>query len=143
MSITSTDVRSLNHWIDEATASYIADLWNTAYPSMRADLTEEIKRTTPFAEAGDDNSDFCKGHILRAKKARRELARLDNGTYKGCTRSPGGFSVSGALYAVSALVHMRAGHLVRPNDGNVFRLLAELSDSTAARDAELATATHI
>jgi Tfp pilus assembly protein PilP len=137
VSITSTDVRSLNHWIDEATASYIADLWNTAYPGMRADLTKEIKRTTPFAEAADKNSDHWKGHVLRAKRTRRELAQLDNCTYRGCTRSPGGFSVSGALGVVSALVHMRAGHLAGPNDGNVFRLLAELSDSTAARHAEL------
>lgn len=142
MSITSADVRSLNHWIDEATATYIADLWNTAYPGMRTTLTEEIKRVTPFAETGDEHSDHWKGHLLRAKKTRRELAQLDNGTYKGCTRSPGGFSVSGALCTVSALVHMRAGYLARPNDGNVYRLLAELSDSTAARHAELsATAT--
>jgi hypothetical protein len=137
VAITSTDIRNLNHWVDEAAATYIADLWNTAYPGMRADLTDEIKRTAPFAETGDENSDHWKGHLLRAKNTRKRLAQLDNGTFKGCTRSPGGFSVSGALSEVSALVHMRAGHLARPNDGNVFRLLAELSDSTAARHAEL------
>ncbi|MFF9036422.1 hypothetical protein ACF090_13230 [Streptomyces sp. NPDC014892] len=141
MTITSTDIRNLNHWIDEATATYIADLWNTAYPGMRNTLTEEIKRTTPFADNGDEHSDHWKGHLLRAKNTRKRLAQLDNGTFKGCTRSPGGFSVSGALSEVSALVHMSFGHLARPNDGNVYRLLAELSDSTAARHAELSAPT--
>ncbi|MGJ5826031.1 hypothetical protein [Streptomyces ossamyceticus] len=138
MSITSADVRSLSHWIDEATATYIADLWNTAYPGMRATLTEEIKRVTPFAEANDEHSDHWKGHAIRAKNTRKRLAQLDNGTYRGCTRSPGGFSISGALTEVSAIVHMRTGYLAGPNDGNVYRLLAELSDSTAARHAQLA-----
>lgn len=139
MSITSTDVRHLNHWVDEATASYIADLWNTAYPGMRATLTNEIKRTIPFAETNDERSDYWKGRVIRARNTRKRLAQLDNGTYKGCTRSPGGFDISGALSEVSALVHMRAGNLAGANDGNVFRLLAELSDSTAARYAELST----
>ncbi|MFJ5728772.1 hypothetical protein [Streptomyces paradoxus] len=137
MTITSADVRSLNHWIDEAAASYIADLWNTAYPGMRADLTKEINRTAPFAGATDESSDHWKAHIRRAKRTRRELAQLDNCTHRGCTRSPAGFSVSSALYVVSDFVHMRAGHLAGPNDGNVFRLLAELADSTAARHAEV------
>ena len=133
MSITSTDVRTLNHWVDEATAVYIADLWNTAYPGMRATLTDEIKRV----EADDEHSDHWKGHTIRARNTRKRLAQLDNGTYRGCTRSPGGFDISGALTEVSMLVHMRAGNLAGTNDGNVFRLLAELSDSTAARYAEV------
>lgn len=138
MSITSADVRSLNHWVDETTASHIADLWNAAYPDMRADLTQEIKHATPFAEADDKSSGHWKSHVERARNIRKGLAQLDNGTYRGCTRSPGGFDVSGALRVVGELIHMRRGHLAPPNDGNVYRLLAELSDSTAARYAELA-----
>ena len=139
MSITGTDVQSINFWVDEVTASRIADLWNTAYPGMRADLTAEIKRVTPLAETADDADGRWKGHILRAKKVRKELAQLDNGTYRGCTRSPGGFSTYGALTAASDLMNMRAGRLTGPNAGNVFRLLAELADTTAARDAQLAS----
>ncbi|MEV5347141.1 hypothetical protein [Streptomyces achromogenes] len=142
--------------IDDATAASIADLWNAAYPTMRAVATDRVNayRQQIKGEAWRIDPDHPRADILRpflpteasvrrrlknAEALRRMLGQLDRGTYRACTRSPGGFSAFAAYNAVRAL--LQATTLNDRGLAAVYRLAAVLADTADERHRELA-ATH-
>lgn len=136
--ITTATARSTGR-LDDASATRIADLWNTAYPDLRDILTKVItahreyhdrnvgKRTE--AQLGE-----TRNYIKGMEDIRRRLGQLDRGTYRACTRSAGAFHPGAALMVVSAA--LEAVSLGDARAGAVYRLLAELSDATAALHTE-------
>ncbi|KOG73529.1 hypothetical protein ADK77_08335 [Streptomyces antibioticus] len=97
--------------LDDTTAADIATLWNAASPTMRTILTASINglrdriQREGWKQADMPKSDWGSSRDLGARLARleglrRSLGQLDRGTYRGCTRSPGGFSVLHAYWSV-------------------------------------------
>lgn len=108
--LTTATVRSNGH-LDDTTASHLTEQWNTAYPTMRAFLTASINglrakiQREGWTQDNLPKADWGSSRDLGARLARLEglrhcLGRLDRGTYQVCTRSPGGFSVTQAYWAV-------------------------------------------
>lgn len=130
--------------VDDATATRIVDLWNTAYPAMRAIATDRIDayRRQIRDEAWRIDPDHPHADVLRAytpteaqlrrrlknaEELRRVLGQLDRGTHRACTRSPGGFTVRAAYSAVRALLKVTG--LNEQGLSAVYRLAAELADA--------------
>lgn len=97
--------------LDDTTASTLAGQWNAAYPTMRtilnaaiATLRARVEReawTQDNLRPEDHGSDRDLGaKLARLEGLRRGLGRLDRGTYRGCTRSPGGFDSVSAYWSV-------------------------------------------
>ncbi|MFJ9748901.1 hypothetical protein [Streptomyces chartreusis] len=108
--ITAATVRDSGR-LDDTTASTLADQWNAAYPTMRRILNASINGLRARIEREEWTAarlrpeDQGSGRDLSAKLARMEglrrgLGQLDRGTYRGCTRSPGGFSPTSAYWSV-------------------------------------------
>ncbi|MFD9319311.1 hypothetical protein ACFWDQ_16705 [Streptomyces sp. NPDC060053] len=108
--ITAATVRG-NGRLDDITAGQVADLWNAAYPTMRTILTASIdgfrariqregwtQDALPKTDWGSDKDLGAK--LARLEGLRRVLGQLDRGTHRGCTRSPGGFSLTSAYWSV-------------------------------------------
>ncbi|AEM87057.1 hypothetical protein [Streptomyces violaceusniger] len=133
--------------LDDITAADIANLWNAAYPTMRTILTASINelrdriRREGWAQDNLLNSDGGSDRDLGAKVARLEnlrcsLGQLDRGTYRGCTRSPGGFSAIHAYWAVRDVLIATS---INDRDlAAVYELAAILSRTSDARQRELA-----
>lgn len=141
--LTAATVRAHGE-IDDATATRIADLWNAAYPVMRAIATARIDsyRCQIRDEAWRIDPDHPHADVLRAytpteaqlrrrlknaEALRLVLGQLHRGTHRACTRSPGGFSRHAAYSAVRALLDRTSS-----NDEGlsaVYRLAAELADA--------------
>lgn len=130
--------------IDDTTATRIADLWNAAYPTMRATVTGRIDayRGQIRDESWQIDPDHPHADVLRAytpteaqlrrrlknaEELRRVLGQLDRGTHRACTRSPGGFSVLAAYSAVRSLLKVTG--LNDEGLSAVYRLAAELADA--------------
>lgn len=108
--LTTAAARSYGR-LDDTTASHLAGQWNAAYPTMRTILTASISSLRSQIEREgwtqdslpkDDwgSSRDLGARLGRLELLRRGLGRLDRGTYQGCTRSPGGFSVTHAYWSV-------------------------------------------
>lgn len=133
--LTAATVRDTGK-LDGTTAADIAGLWNNAYPTMRAILTDtitglrnRIRRdgwTHHVLPESDWGSDKDLGAVLaRQNGLRLRLGQLDRGTYRGCTRSPGGFSPLHAYWAVREVL---ASTSVNDRDlSGVYELAALLS----------------
>lgn len=137
--ITVADVRSSDTRIDTETAQRITDLWNVAYPHMRTALTAVIDGNRRYlAEAdrwqlSEEKQAATARRIKETEQIRRELGQLDGSTLRACTRSMGGFYVSGALALVmNALPAFSFGS---PHLGDAYRLAAVLADVVGARTA--------
>lgn len=148
--ITTATVRDSGR-LDDTTAGTLATQWNAAYPTMRTILNAAITslRARMEREAWTQDSlqpeDRGSGRDLGAKLARMEglrrgLGQLDRGTYRGCTRSPGGFSPTSAYWSVRdflavttngdrglADVYDLAAHLAYISDGLARQRAAERS----------------
>lgn len=107
---TTATVRGIGR-IDDTTATRVTDLWNAAYPTMRTILTASINgrrdriRREGWTQDDLPRADWGSRKDLGARLAgleglRRDLGQLDRGTYRGCTRSPGGFSAIHAYWSV-------------------------------------------
>lgn len=148
--LTTATVRSHGR-TDDTTAGLIADLWNTAYPTMRAIATNRINayRTQVRDEAWRIDPNHPHADTLRAytpteatirrrlkntETLRRELHQLDNGTHHACTRSPAGFTTGAAYTAVRALLD--ATTLNDRGLAAVYRLAAVLADAADERHRE-------
>jgi hypothetical protein len=123
-----------------ADAEHLADLWNRAYPVMRQIATLYIEGQRAYIEREGWVIDPAHPHaeVLQAEKKvrrklklaeelRRDLGQLDRGTHKMCTRSPGGFTVTGAYMAVRNLLNISS--LSSEGLASVFRLAAELAEA--------------
>lgn len=108
--------------LSQEQAEQLVDLWNAAYPLMRDIASGEVKGLRKYIaeegwmawekrQAGSSidlatltelgaTRENCEKRLKRAERLRLTLGQLDRGTYKGCTRSPGAFSVSGAYSGV-------------------------------------------
>lgn len=145
--------------LDETSASHLAEQWNTAYPTMRKVVTRQIAADRRYiAEQGwkiDPDSaaaefrqahartEIVARHSLRlAEELRRTLGQLDRGTHRPCTRSPQGFSVTSAYWAVRDVLPMTTINDRDLSDlYQLASLLAYIADSLARqRDAEHAAA---
>ncbi|GAA2965246.1 hypothetical protein [Kitasatospora cinereorecta] len=117
----ATEVK--NRFVTETRAQRIADRWNAAYPAMRTILDAVIKAQRGAEEPTVD--------VARLERVRREMGQQDRGTFKSCTRSPGGFSIFDAFSQVREVVNVTSiGH---PDAGAILRLCAELADAVASR----------
>ncbi|MFC7885235.1 hypothetical protein ACFUVV_25665 [Streptomyces sp. NPDC057376] len=115
----ATEVK--NRFITETRAQRIADRWNAAYPAMRAILDTVIK-----AQRGAEQPTV---DVARLERVRREMGQQDRGSFKACTRSPGGFSIFDAFSQVREVVNVTSiGHA---DAGAILRLCAELADAVA------------
>lgn len=129
-----------------ADSEHLADLWNAAYPAMREISTrciearrEAIERKAwevdpkhPAAEAlrkltPDENK--TRRRLKQVEELRLVLGQLDRGTHKLCTRSPGAFSVTGALMAVRNLLNITS--MSSPGLHLIYRLAAVLAEAEA------------
>lgn len=127
-----------------AEAEALADLWNAAYPVMREIATTyiegqrmaieekawEIDPKHPQAEALREFTPGKAKFLYRLKQVenlRLTLGQLDRGTHKLCTRSPGGFTVTGAFMAVRSLVRITS--LSTPNQRPTYLLAAALAEA--------------
>jgi hypothetical protein len=133
--------------LDDTTAADIANLWNAAYPTMRTILTASInglrdriqregwkQDDLPKADRGSSRDLGAK--VARLENLRRSLGQLDRGTYRGCTRSPGGFSAIHAYWAVRDV--LAATSINDRNLAAVYELAAILSLASDTRHRELA-----
>lgn len=129
--ITTDMIQAGNRHIDEATAQYLADLWNTAYPHLRAALTDTINfcRSRP----GPEHTKSLK----RYETIRRELGQLDRGAHRGCGRMTPAFYASSAATVVGYAV--RSVSFDDAVLGDIYRLAAELCDQKAAWLAAIKT----
>ncbi|MGW1037535.1 hypothetical protein [Streptomyces antibioticus] len=123
-----TDVR--NRFVTASRTQRIADRWNSAYPAMRTILDTVITAQRAAEHPTVD--------VARLERVRREMGQQDRGTFKACTRSPGGFSIFDAFSQVREVVNVTSiGHT---DAGAILRLCAELADAVAesavARGAE-------
>ncbi|MEU1312596.1 hypothetical protein ABZ419_27405 [Streptomyces cinnamoneus] len=111
-----------NRFVTETRAQDIADRWTAVYPAMRTVLDTVIRAQRGAAQPTVD--------VARLERVRRELGQLDRGSFKGCTRSPGAFSVSDAYVNVREVLAVTSlGH---PDAGAMHRLAGELADAVAA-----------
>jgi hypothetical protein len=127
-----------------ADAEHLADLWNRAYPVMRQIATLYIEGMRAYIERegwvidpAHRHAEVLQAYTTPEKKARRklklaeelrrDLGQLDRGTHKLCTRSPGGFTVTGAYMAVRNLLNISS--LSSEGLASVFRLAAELAEA--------------
>jgi hypothetical protein len=133
--------------LDDTTASDIANLWNAAYPTMRTILTASINglrdriQREGWKQEDLPKTDWGSSRDLGAKLARMEglrrgLGQLDRGTYRACTRSPGGFDPVSAYWAVRDV--LAATSTGDRNLAAVYELAAILSLASDARHRELA-----
>ena len=153
--LTPATVRGYGH-IDDATAAAIAELWNAAYPTMRAIATHRINayRQQIEDQAWHIKPNHPRADILRpflpteanirrrlknTEDLRRTLHQLDNGTHRACTRSPGSFSIHSAYAAVRSL--LGATSLNDHQLAGAYRLAAALADASDERHRELAART--
>lgn len=141
--ITTATVRSVGQ-IDDTAAARIAELWNLAYPDLREALTTVINSRRDYLgkpeqveQLSEEAKSSAAQYIKRMEETRRALGQLDRGTYRSCTRSPGAFSVSPALTAVSRA--LKALPVGSPHAGTAYRLAGELADAMAARNAKRMT----
>lgn len=143
--------------IDDTTATRIADLWNAAYPTMRATVTARIDayRGQIREQAWHVDPDHPHADVLRAytpteaqlrrrlknaEALRRQLGQLDRGTHRACTRSPGGFTVLAAYSTVRAL--LKTTGLNDEGLAAVYRLAAVLADAADDLHRELSATTR-
>jgi hypothetical protein len=136
-----------------ADAEHLADLWNRAYPTMREIATNninglrlsierkswEVDPRHPQAEALKSflpKEERVRRKLKLAEDLRRTLGQVDRGTHKLCTRSPGGFSVTGAYMVVRNLIGISS--LSTKGLGDVYRLAAVLADAEEVIIAERA-----
>ncbi|GAA3312105.1 hypothetical protein GCM10020295_83050 [Streptomyces cinereospinus] len=80
----ATDVR--NRFVTSSRTQRIADRWNAAYPAMRTILDTVIQAQRAAQQPTVD--------VARLERVRRELGQQDRGTFRACTRSPGGSASS-------------------------------------------------
>ncbi|MEU3279194.1 hypothetical protein [Streptomyces antibioticus] len=109
-----------NRYIPVEQAQEIAVAWNGVYPAMRRVLDTVIN-----AQRGAERRTV---NLPRLERVRRELGQLDRGTYRGCTRSPAAFSISGSLSNVRAVLEVTS--VGTPELGDMYRLAALLADAT-------------
>jgi hypothetical protein len=150
--ITTATVRGAGS-LDDTSAAQIADLWNAAYPTMRTIVTgrissdrglirdeawkvdashpqTEVLRT--FAPSEKD----LRARLERMERLRLVLGQLDRATYRGCTRSPGGFSPLGAYRSVRSLL---GATTVNDHDlASVYELAAALARASDDWHREMA-----
>lgn len=144
--ITVADIRSFDTRIDTETAHRIADLWNTAYPHMRAALTGVIDGNRRYLAEADQRQLSAEvkaataERIKETERVRRELGQLDRSALRMCNRSMGGFSVSGALILVRSAID--AFSFGSPHLGDAYRLAAALADVVGDRTAAREAANH-
>lgn len=97
--------------LDDKSAQDLADQWNAAYPTMRRILNASINGLRARIEREEwtaarlrpedhGSSRDLSAQLARMEGLRRGLGQLDRGTYRGCTRSPGGFSPTSAYWSV-------------------------------------------
>lgn len=127
-----------------ADAEHLADLWNRAYPEMRKIVTGYIEGQRAYIERegwvidpSHPHAEVLQAYATPEKKVRRklklaedlrrELGQLDRGTHKLCTRSPGGFTVTGAYMAVRNLI--RISSLNSEGLAQIFLLAAGLTEA--------------
>ncbi|MDL4815483.1 hypothetical protein [Actinomadura opuntiae] len=129
--ITVNTIQAGSPHLSEAAAQYLTDLWNTAYPHMRTDLTEVIAahRNASLRRPGRQRTETAK-EIRRYESVRRELGQLDRGTHRPCSRSEPRFSLFAATNAVRHALD--ALPVDSPHAGDIYRLAAELSDLRTA-----------
>ncbi|MEU6965080.1 hypothetical protein [Streptomyces chrestomyceticus] len=125
--VTTDSVRAGSRFISDEQAQSITDHWNPVYPAMRRTLETVIK-----AQQAVD-PDRRTVDVARLKAVRRGLGQLDRGTYKGCTRSPGAFSVYGALRHVDEVLAVTLSGT--PEKGAIYRLASALADADVAINA--------
>ncbi|MDX2528005.1 hypothetical protein [Streptomyces europaeiscabiei] len=138
--------------IDDTTSTHIADLWNAAYPVMRALTTaridayrRQIRDEAWHVDPNHRHADVLRAHtpteaqlrrrLKNAEALRLTLGQLDRGTHRACTRSPGGFTVRAAYWAVRALLDVTS-----TNDEGlsaVYGLAAALADAADELHREL------
>ncbi|MFD5572242.1 hypothetical protein [Streptomyces cadmiisoli] len=155
--ITIATARSYGR-LDDTTAGDLARCWNAAYPIMRKLVTRKIDgdrryiaehrwdTATGSPEVVFDVPAPTEAAVRRslhlAEALRRTLGQLDRGTHRPCTRSPQGFSVTSAYWAVRDVLPMTGINDRDLSDlYQLASLLAYISDGLARqRDAEHATA---
>jgi hypothetical protein len=120
----------VSRFVSAGDAEGIAEHWNGTYFAMRGILDTVIRAQRGAARPTVD--------IARLERVRREMGQQDRGTFKACTRSPGGFSIFDAFSQVREVVAVTSiGHA---DAGTILRLCAELADAVAeaaiARRAE-------
>ncbi|MEU6279481.1 hypothetical protein [Streptomyces sp. NPDC047028] len=152
--ITTATARSFGR-IDEATAAQVADLWNAAYPTMRAILTgridsyrTQIRDEAWIVDPSRPNADVLQAYapseakvrrgLKRMEELRRDLGQLDRGTYRACTRSPGGFDLTSAYWAVRYVLNASSNST--RDLASVYHLAAVLSRISDAQAREWASA---
>lgn len=131
----------------------ITDLWNAAYPTMRAIATSritgcrgqiadrvwDIDPANPNAEilrAYTPTEAKLRRRLKNTETLRRTLHQLDNGTHRPCTQSPPAFSPLAAYSAVRAFLGTTG-----INDrglADVYQLAAVLAEAAEERCRELA-----
>jgi hypothetical protein len=132
---TTATVRGIGR-IDDTMATRVTTLWNAAYPTMRTILTASINghrdriRREGWTQDSLPKADWGSRRDLGAQLARLEglrrgLGQLDRGTYRGCTRSPGGFSV---IHAYRSVRNVLAATSINDHDlASVYELAAALA----------------
>ena len=110
-----------NRFVTALQEQAIADRWNAVYPAMRNILDAVIK-----AQRGAERPTV---DVARLERVRRELGQQDRGTFKGCTRSPGSFSISSAYTQVREVLAVTS--IGDPDAGAIHRLAGELADAVA------------
>jgi hypothetical protein len=145
--VTTTATVRDTGWLDDTTAADITRLWNAAYPTMRTILTASINglrdriRREGWTEAdlprgaGGSSRDLG-AKLARLEGLRRGLGQLDRGTYRGCTRSPGGFSPISAYRAVRDVLAVTSSG--DRDLAAVYELAAVLSFVSDGRQRQLA-----
>ncbi|MBD0844207.1 hypothetical protein [Streptomyces sp. TRM68416] len=115
----ATDVR--NRFVTSSRPQRIANRWNAAYPAMGTILDTVIQAQRAAQQPTVD--------VARLERVRRELGQQDRGTFKACTRSPGGFSIIDAFSQVREVVNVTS--IDHADAGAILRLCAELADAVA------------
>lgn len=139
--------------LDDTTAGDIASLWNAAYPTMRKVVTRRIDIDRQYiaeqrwnVDSDSPAAEFRKAHapaevairyeLHQAEELRRTLGQLDRGAHRPCTRSPQGFSITAAYWAVRDVLPMTT---INDRDLSglyqLASLLAYIADSVARQRA--------
>lgn len=120
-------------FIGQDQAQRIADRWNAVYPRMREILTSAIEAQRAAEQpSGDPRPAIMQeiwpatADLAKLEAVRRELGQLDRGTFKDCTCSTGGFSVSEARDRVHQVLNVTSTG--DPALGAIYRLAGELAD---------------
>jgi hypothetical protein len=128
----------------------IVRLWNAAYPVMRQitsgyvnSMRDYVEREGWVVDPDHPRADILSQYTVPEDKARRklrfaeelrrELGQLDRGTHKGCTRSPGGFTITAAYSRVRSVVGLSS--LGTEGMGSVYRLAAALAEAEETLNA--------